>query len=611
MAKKTESTAVNDLINLVASQGPSVKDPGADLFSEPPKKTARMTGTVPSAGTVEPLPRTRAPAGTQQNASVNPPVRVTTAMPRANSIPPLAPLTQTMDGGRVRPALPPPRSSATMPRPPIPSAAKIAVPAVEPDLDVELDDDDEADLLKTPVAQQPRAVLAAPIAMPAASAPLTLDPVYPRAERTDHPNAAPDMTGASPWFENSGPADRHAIPEASHSMTENTAQVQHPRNSTVELIKKLAMPMCIAIVLGIFVGGYIVFDGQGGKKRTAQAAPVAASTDAVANAVGDTATADGEPVKADTAVAAAEPVKADEPVTDEPAKAEPAKIDEPAKVEPAKVDEPAKVEPTKIAAVAPSTNDSVLGGAVNSMPAAATLPKGQRPVFVDVRIDSTPSGADVSLVDRGKTTFLGTTPINASVDPSRAYDVVFSYANKPTQVEHLDPKKTTRLAVTLGKSGNQSKDAAKIAKVEAPKAKVEPKAEKAIAKVEPKAKVEAPKAKAEPKKVAKVADPFEDDTAALEKKLAEKKAKANAKSDEPKAEKAVAGEGLLMISSKPPTEIIVDGKATGLMTPQRAMKLPAGKHKITLVSPDKAHKKTIAVEITPDKPTKVIQNLLD
>ncbi|MGE0401887.1 MAG: PEGA domain-containing protein, partial [Kofleriaceae bacterium] len=125
------------------------------------------------------------------------------------------------------------------------------------------------------------------------------------------------------------------------------------------------------------------------------------------------------------------------------------------------------------------------------------------------------------------------------------------------------------------------------------------------------AKVEAPKAEKKATKAAKVVASSEDDTAALQRKLAEKKA---AKVDaEPKAEKAVAktgGEGTLMISSKPPCEIWIDGNSTGLMTPQRAIPLSAGKHKITLVSPDKAHKKTIAVEITADKPTKVIQDLL-
>ena len=115
-----------------------------------------------------------------------------------------------------------------------------------------------------------------------------------------------------------------------------------------------------------------------------------------------------------------------------------------------------------------------------------------------MRIDSTPSGADVSLVDRGKTTFLGTTPINASVDPSRSYDVVFTYANKPTRVEHLDPRKTTRLAITLGKT----------AKTETPKADV-PKAPKVDKKAITEVKVAKPT-----KPVAKVAEPFADDTAA-------------------------------------------------------------------------------------------------
>ena len=654
MAKKTESTAVNDLINLVATQGPSVKDPGADLFAEAPKKTARVTGTVPpvnSAGSVDPLPRTRAPAGTQQNASINvapadvPPVRTSTVMPRASSIPPLP-------DSRARPALPPPRSSSTMPRPPIPSSAKIAVPppapAIEPDLEVDLsDDDDEADLLKTPVAAQPRAVLAPPpvkssaglavpplptssaglavpptkssaalavpppmprssaaIAVPAAaplpvvSAPLTLppEPVYPRAERDDHPNARPsaaDMTGAAPWFDDSHAVDR--LSDASHSMTESTAQVQRNRAGTLELLKKLALPMAVAIVLGVFVGGYIVFDGQGGKKRDAAVAtaPVVANAattdDSAAPAVAPPIAAEPaapvapEPVATPTA---AEPTAAPTEATEPAAKAEPvAAAAAPAVAAPA-VAEPAKADP------------SVLGSAVASMPAPApAAAKIAKPTFVDVRIDSSPSGATVMLVDRGKTSFLGTTPISASVDPTRTYEVVLTYANKPTQVERLDPKATTHLAITLGKAAKATQPKA-MTQVETPKA------EKKVA-----TQVAATKPAANPA----------DDTEALARKLAEKKKAAKTETTAPaEVEKAVAkpaakatGAGVLMISSKPPCEIWVDGASTGLMTPQRSMSLPAGKHKITLVSPDKAHKKTVAVEITPDKPTKVIQDLLN
>jgi hypothetical protein len=65
-----------------------------------------------------------------------------------------------------------------------------------------------------------------------------------------------------------------------------------------------------------------------------------------------------------------------------------------------------------------------------------------------------------------------------------------------------------------------------------------------------------------------------------------------------------------MISSKPPCEIVIDGKATGLTTPQRSIPLPAGTHKITLVNSAEGIKKTVSVQITADKPTKVIQDFM-
>jgi hypothetical protein len=65
-----------------------------------------------------------------------------------------------------------------------------------------------------------------------------------------------------------------------------------------------------------------------------------------------------------------------------------------------------------------------------------------------------------------------------------------------------------------------------------------------------------------------------------------------------------------MISSKPPCEIVVDGKPTGLTTPQREISLPAGPHKITLVNKAERIDKTISVQITAEQPTKVIQDLM-
>src|SRR6266699_2659943 len=125
---KTESTAVNELIALVSSQqGPA--DAGDDLmFSSPkPMAAARMTAPLPiiKGAAVPPLPRSRAPSGTQSQPL--PTIRASTAPPsRGSTIPPLprpsAPKppqpTQRMnalppppDGFRTtqsRPSLPPP-----------------------------------------------------------------------------------------------------------------------------------------------------------------------------------------------------------------------------------------------------------------------------------------------------------------------------------------------------------------------------------------------------------------------------------------------------------------------------------------------------------------------
>jgi hypothetical protein len=72
------------------------------------------------------------------------------------------------------------------------------------------------------------------------------------------------------------------------------------------------------------------------------------------------------------------------------------------------------------------------------------------PALVDVRIESTPPGATVMLVDRGRTQLVGATPVDAAVDPAREYDLVFTYAGGPPRVQHLDPAATRRVSVALG-----------------------------------------------------------------------------------------------------------------------------------------------------------------
>jgi hypothetical protein len=71
-----------------------------------------------------------------------------------------------------------------------------------------------------------------------------------------------------------------------------------------------------------------------------------------------------------------------------------------------------------------------------------------------------------------------------------------------------------------------------------------------------------------------------------------------------------AGMGTLMIGSKPWTRIIIDGKDTGLTTPQRSLPLPAGKHVVTLRNPKFDIDVSFQVVIKAGQRTKVIKRNL-
>ncbi len=523
---KNESTAINQLINLVSTATPRKPAPDEDLMFMPPQKptakpkagNARMTDTLSGAGEVQPLPRGRGAMGTQQGTLTPPPlppVRVTTAPPsRATTIPPLA------NAGALRASFEPLIDGAvTFEDTPLPAiVVDDSAPFVIP-----------AGRVTRPSLPLPSRTTPPPASMPVV-APFSSNP---------KPHAPVDLTDHS-WFEESRAVERVA-PAIAVENTFGTAEVKK-RATTAQWLLKLALPMGAMIVVGVFVGGYLAFDGQGGHKRSAK--PSASSAAVAAPLAQDTETA-----------AAVEP-----PVVMkvEPAPAEPVK---PAKVEPAPA-EPVKSEAAPVMAAPVQTA---------AAPAvAAPVVGGKHPVFVDVRLDSNPSGATVMLVDRGKTTFLGTTPISTVVDPSRQYDVVFSYHDRPTRLEHLDPSTTTKLAIKIERKPGSEKLAVTPKHVEPAAAPVA----KPAAKIESKpelVKTEAPAvAKAEP-----------------------------------------VGNGVLMIASKPPCEILIDGKPTGLMTPQRALPLKVGAHKVTLVNTAEKIKKTLSIQITADQPTKVIQDLME
>jgi serine/threonine protein kinase len=59
------------------------------------------------------------------------------------------------------------------------------------------------------------------------------------------------------------------------------------------------------------------------------------------------------------------------------------------------------------------------------------------------------------------------------------------------------------------------------------------------------------------------------------------------------------GDGVLRLVAKPSCDIVVDGKSTGLRTPQVGIKLAAGRHRITLLNDKYGIKETFIVEIKP------------
>lgn len=203
-------------------------------------------------------------------------------------------------------------------------------------------------------------------------------------------------------------------------------------------------------------------------------------------------------------------------------------------------------------AVTPAPEQALEGasGARDDVAAAVATPVtgAAPPAPVDVRLESTPSGATVMLVDRGRTQLIGVTPVVAALDPSRAYDLVFTYADEPARIERLDPAATRRVAVVLGGA----------------------------------------------------------DAGTPAQRRTERPVSAQAR---PRSEHAAAT-GTLMISSKPPCEIEIDGQPTGLTTPQRSIALPAGPHEVALINGEKAIRKIVAVRIAPDTTAKIIEDLM-
>ncbi len=99
-----------------------------------------------------------------------------------------------------------------------------------------------------------------------------------------------------------------------------------------------------------------------------------------------------------------------------------------------------------------------------------------------------------------------------------------------------------------------------------------------------------------------------------ERELVENKTRSKAQprtSEMPEGKRATgtADPGVLMLAAKPPCGITIDGKDTGLMTPQRVLHLSPGTHKVTLVNVEHDLRESFQVSIKSGAKTKVIRDM--
>jgi len=87
------------------------------------------------------------------------------------------------------------------------------------------------------------------------------------------------------------------------------------------------------------------------------------------------------------------------------------------------------------------------------------------------------------------------------------------------------------------------------------------------------------------------------------------KAKPAAKPARVAAAAAAGKTATLMIGSKPPCDIILDGKRTGLITPQRALKVTPGPHRVMLANDQHKIYLTFSVVAVEGQSVKLIQDL--
>lgn len=206
--------------------------------------------------------------------------------------------------------------------------------------------------------------------------------------------------------------------------------------------------------------------------------------------------------------------------------------------------------------------------------------------LLEVRLESTPPGATATLLDtsNGNSTPLGTTPVEASVDPSKNYDVRFELEGRPSQTEHLDPAHS-RIEVALA----DPTPVVAPAPVVAVKDKHHRHHTASAKKAATKRIATAPTTRSH----AAAAAP-NDQVATL----------ASLHGGSKDAKKATDVPGKLAVTTSVPCAILLDGTNTGMTTPA-TLSVAAGHHSIRLIAATQHINKQVGVEVTAKKTTRV------
>jgi hypothetical protein len=203
-----------------------------------------------------------------------------------------------------------------------------------------------------------------------------------------------------------------------------------------------------------------------------------------------------------------------------------------------------------VVAPAPSIVVAPITPAPAPAPKPAAAPVVVQPVLIALHVDSTPTGATVMLVgEGGATTVLGATPLDSNVDPGRDYDLLIKLDGKAPRLEHVAAASSHRVSVVFDEPAPA---------------------------------------------------PTHHHHAA-----------ATASIVTPTWPAALPAKGSLRITAKPPCSIAIDGKPTGMLTPQAAIQLAPGHHSVTLTNAEQGISLTKDVTIEVDHPTSLIQNFLD